>query len=357
MKNVITGAAALLLSTTLAHAGGLDRSGQGIGAIFEAGDYAEFSFGYVTPSVSGTFGVTSGNVAPAYAQTGFALKTDVNDQFSIGLIFDQPFGAAVDYATAGYALYETAAEVSSTGITALGRYKLNDNFSVYAGPRIVSASGSVAINNPLNGPGVDYAADFGNADGTGYVVGAAFEKPEIAMRIALTYSAAIDLSLPTTLTVPAAGPVPATETTLPQSVNLDFQSGIAADTLLFGSIRWAEWTVTELNPFNYPANPLLSYDNDVLTYTLGVGRKFSDQFSGSLSLGYEKSTGGLASNLSPTDGYLSVQIGGAYTITGNTKISGGVRYVMLGDATTEDIGASFADNSAVAIGLKISTSF
>ena len=37
MKNTLTVGAALLLTTFLAFAGGIDRSGQGIGAIFEEG--------------------------------------------------------------------------------------------------------------------------------------------------------------------------------------------------------------------------------------------------------------------------------------------------------------------------------
>ncbi|RYG92090.1 transporter [Loktanella sp. IMCC34160] len=364
MNKFLAGSAALLMTTTLAQAGGLDRSGQGIGAIFEDGNHAELSFGYVTPSVTGvgpnpsfTGLAGSGNVAPAYSQIGFAVKTDVNDALSFALIMDQPFGASVDYADPGYALYETAAEVTSMSFTALGRYKLNNAFSVHGGLRMLSIGGNVAVNDPTNGPGVDYAADFSNATGTGYVIGGAYEKPEIALRVALTYSSAIDVSLPTTLTTPALGPVPSTEATLPQSVNLDFQTGIAANTLLFGSIRWVDWTVTELNPFGYPANPLLSYDQDTITYSLGVGRRFSDQLSGSVAIGYEKTVGDPVTDLSPTDGYLSLQIGAAYDLGNGTEISGGVRYLMIGDATTSGAGADFSDNSAIAIGVKLSTTF
>ena len=53
MKKIITVSAALALTTTAATAGDLDRSGQNITAIFEDGSYAEFSFGTITPPVSG----------------------------------------------------------------------------------------------------------------------------------------------------------------------------------------------------------------------------------------------------------------------------------------------------------------
>lgn len=68
MKNILTVGAALMLTTTAATAGGIDRSGQSIGAIFEDGKYVELSYGYVTPSVSGSIlggAVNSGNVTPS----------------------------------------------------------------------------------------------------------------------------------------------------------------------------------------------------------------------------------------------------------------------------------------------------
>ena len=45
MKKIFTIGAILLLTTTAATAGGLDRSGQGIGIIFEEGNAVELSFG------------------------------------------------------------------------------------------------------------------------------------------------------------------------------------------------------------------------------------------------------------------------------------------------------------------------
>ena len=45
MKQALTVGAALLLTTSMAQAAGLDRSGQGIGVIFEDGNTVELSFG------------------------------------------------------------------------------------------------------------------------------------------------------------------------------------------------------------------------------------------------------------------------------------------------------------------------
>ena len=358
IKFGLTAGAALMVGTA-AFAGGLDRSGQSIGALFEDGNIVELSYGSVMPSVNGTLmGVLdSGNVGSDYSQTGLSLKMDVNAKISFALIIDQPFGAAVDYTDAdvGYPIRGSTADFRSTGLTIAGRYKFNDNFSVHAGLRQIGIDADVAIVTP----GGAYVASYDNDTATGYLIGAAYERPDIALRVALTYRTATDFSHATQLQVAPGvfAPVANTEYTLPQSVNLDFQTGVAANTLVFGSIRWADWTETEINSFAYPGNPLVGYDNDTISYSIGVGRKFSDQFSGAISIGYEAATGDLADNLAPTDGSTSVQVGGTYKITEALELTGGVRYIMLGDATTEGFGAEFADNTAIAYGVSVGYRF
>ena len=95
---------------------------------------------------------------------------------------------------------------------------------------------------------------------------------------------------------------------------------------------------------------------DSLSYKIGVGRKFSDAFSGSLSVGYQVAADSdLVSPLAPTNGSYSVALGGKYTVD-SISFSGGVRYIILGDADAQTGGsahAAFSNNSAVAIGLKV----
>ena len=71
-------------------------------------------------------------------------------------------------------------------------------------------------------------------------------------------------------------------------------------------------------------------------------------------MGYEPSEGGIFSPLSPTDGSRSIGLGVTYTLD-NMKISGGVRYVDLGNAATA-LGP-FPDNSAVGVGVKVGWTF
>lgn len=360
MKTQLTLAAAIAVGATGAYAGGADRSGQSINAIFEDGNYLEFSLGYASPSVSGVshamFGSTpSGNMAPSYMSFGAAVKTDISDKFSLGVILDQPFGADVDYSDPGYYLSVTNAQFKATGITILGKYQATDRISVYAGPRIVSASGHYTL---VAGGTEAYTSTYSSDSDVGYVVGAAYEIPDIAMRAAFTYSSQTDFALDGT----GAGGLGDLSAVMPQSVNIDLQSGIAADTLAFVNIRWADWSEAHITDAFVLATPLIGGEpltefgnKDTWSYTVGVGRKFSEKFSGQASIGYEKSSGAVSGNLAPTDGYWSLALGGAYDIGNGAKISGGIRYVKVGDTTTS-VG-TFADNSAFGIGLKFSQSF
>ena len=101
---------------------------------------------------------------------------------------------------------------------------------------------------------------------------------------------------------------------------------------------------------------IVYYDSDRITYTLGLGRKFNDNWSGAVTVSYEPSNGDPTGNLGPNDGYRSIGLGATYT-EGPMKITGGIRYVELGTATTRRVGARFEDNDAIAVGVRIGYSF
>jgi len=370
MKRILPVAIALAASATAAAAGGLDRSGQGIGILFEPGTVVELSFATVTPQVSGvgagttpslvtpTPGAASGSMAPTFIMPGFGYKQDLGKSLSLALIYDQPFGADASYPLSSYFAATTTAKLSSNALTALLRYKLPSNFSVYGGVRYLSMKATASI------PFVAGYKVTGNGDsGFGYVVGAAYEKPEMALRVALTYSSKVTLNLPTTETGGSAPGTSTTKTKTPQSVNLDFQSGVAPKTLVFGSIRWVNWKDFKLTPADFLAtahSSLVSYNGDTTTYTLGVGHKFDEHWSGAVTFGYEAQTGGFSLNLSPVDGQTSIGVGGSYT-NGKMKITGGLQYIKIGNANTTLGGgvaaANFTSNRAVAAGLKVAFNF
>lgn len=370
MKKTLLTGAALLMTTTAASALGLDRSGQSISPLFEDGRYMELSYGTVMPSIDGSDdaafgGLDSGNVANDYEQYGFAYKADINAQLSYAVIFDQPYGADIEYpsdpGSSSIALGGTSAELESRAVTALLRYKIDQNYSVYGGIRAETLNADITLNGAAYGPLAGYNTSLDDNTAYGITVGAAYERPEIALRVALTYHSAIEHDFDTT-----EFGAPSTTTTVetPQAVNLDFQTGIAADTLLFGSIRWAEYSEVIVSPAGFNAatgGGSLTDIDDGVAYNIGVGRRFSDQLSASISVGYEAAgDDDLVSPLSPSSGNYSVAIGAEYQINDNVAISGGVRYVSLGDAspaTADTARADFSDNDAVGIGVKIAYTF
>ncbi|WP_212523129.1 hypothetical protein [Actibacterium sp. MT2.3-13A] len=368
MVRVLGGAALAALMMTPVYAGGLERSSQSVGILFQQGTYAELSMGRVAPDVSGSHSAAvtpvlgtagSGDMTGSYTTSSLGFKAALNDRIDLALILDSPIGADVKYkAGTGYIYGGSTASIDSTALTMLARYKLPSNFSIHGGLRFQRAEGKVALFN-------GYTMSTDTSSETGFVLGAAWEKPEIAARIALTYNSAITHKFNATENI---APVPTRfSTEIPQSLNLEFQTGIAADTLLFGSARWVEWSKTDITPaalFAASGRSLVDYKNDTITYTFGVGRKFNDSWAGAVTLGHEPSQGGFWGNLGPTDGFTSVGLAATYT-HGNMKITGGARYVWIGDAKTEAAApfpagttlGEFKDNSGVAFGFKVGYTF
>lgn len=351
MKVVTTSAiVALLASTGMASAGGIDRSGQSVAILFEEGSYAELSYGYVDPTVSGEDPITqaTGDLAPAYSMIAGGFKADLTDTISAAVIFDQPFGSGADYPLSSSVYSYSVADLAASAISVVASYDATENIIVYGGGSYLTMSATASL--PFVGAG--YTVDAKSASGFGYIVGAAYQIPEMALRVALTYRSEITTDHDTT----EGGLVPTGDTvssvTSPQSFNLEFQSGVNQKTLVFGSVRWVEWSKFHLSPPDYAnvAGPLVDYESDVVTYSLGVGRKLTDTLSGAITVGYEATLGNEPTPLDPTDGFLSVGAGLTYAFD-NVEITGGVKYLWLGDAS--GAAGTFADNNAMAFGLKV----
>src|SRR5699024_10450005 len=97
---------AILLATvpmTGVFAAAMDRSGQSISAFLQPGNYFEAGISVLDPTVSGkeagetTSRNTISDMADDYYFPSAALKFQVTNKFSFGLLYDQPFGAAAEY--------------------------------------------------------------------------------------------------------------------------------------------------------------------------------------------------------------------------------------------------------------------
>ena len=132
--------------------------------------------------------------------------------------------------------------------------------------------------------------------------------------------------------------------------------GIAPETLLFGSIRWVDWSEFEISPPNYPLGTLVDYQEDWTTYTLGIGRRFSDKWSGAIQVSHEPAAAYLPfTTLGPVDGRTSIGVAATYT-EGHMKITTGITYVDLGE-TANLVNTQFSGGDAVGIGVRIGYTF
>ena len=390
MKKIMTGGAVLLISASPLIAGGIERAPQSLSVLFEEGNYAELSFGGADPTVEGTDspisgvypgGTPTGDVAQGYGFVGLAYKHQFTDNLSAAFIMEQPFGADILYPSVSQGgsplLGATRATVDSTTFTALGRYRFDNNFSIHGGIRGSKANGLVTLNGLAYGAVSGYNVDLDDAWGVGYVVGAAYEIPEIAARVSLTYNSSVEHDFDTVETGPLVdpdgpGPIPSlplldgTSTTsvkTPQSITLEGQTGIAEGTLLFGSIRWVKWSEFRVDPVNFTTvtgGGLVELENTT-TYTIGVGRKFTENWSGSASFVYEPTGDDLVSPLAPTNGRKGITLAAIYTMD-NMKITTGINYSKLGDAkpetgTPDTQRASMEDNDLWGVGVRIGYSF
>ena len=373
MKKTLLMACALCVGTTMVQAGGLDRSGQGTNILFEEGSVVQFRLGYTSPSVSGTMrSISSGDIAESFFTPHLAYKTTLTEKLDFALIYDQPFGADISYAP-NYPLSTNPIPLGRTDVlratadtdalTALLRYKIEGGFSAIGGIRGQRIKANAVVPAALG-----YRLETDDDIGFGYVAGVAWERPEIAARVALTYNSKISHNLSQTESLnprPIPPISPGTVATFeteseiesPQSVNLDFQTGVAPRTLLFGSVRWVDWPQLVYDPPYYPAaGELVEFDDASFTYSVGLGYRFTDEFSGAVTLGYEASTGKAVSNLGPSDGFWSLGLGGTYSLE-KAKITGGMRYTDIGDATADGFGpnarATFSGNSAWSVGIQI----
>ncbi|CAD9194722.1 OmpP1/FadL family transporter [Acinetobacter bohemicus] len=393
-----------LIPTTATFAAGLDRSGQSISAFLQPGNYAEAGLSVLDPDVQGkdNAGNKVSDMGEDYYFPAAAIKIQATDQISLGLLYDQPFGADSQYAPESNAfatvntnkgtLEGTSVEVKTNSITALIGYQPNANWNVYAGPVYQTVKAKVSLRGTAyKGPQVlgGYDIDLKENEAYGWLAGFAYSIPEIALKAAVTYRSEIKHELDTTETfrfgTDGALYIPAftgtalgktvtptyhkAEITTPQSVNIDLQSGVAKNTLAFANIRWVHWDQFAVKPaylsqltgaLTGKQQNLVDYSDDQWSATVGLGHKFNAKWSGTAAVGWDSGAGNPVTTLGPVEGYWSVGLGGQYSPAENYFIQAGVKYFWLGDADAQTGGAvagSFEDNTALGYGMKIGYRF
>ncbi len=381
------------LSTSAVFAGGLDRSGQSIQAFLQPGNYAEAGISILDPDVKGTstvkndFGDYTGDkisdMADDYYFINTAIKVQATDKISLGLIYDQPYGADAIYSVNGpvstfsQAGEGTSVEVETQNLTALIGFQPNENWNFYAGPVWQTVEADIKLRGAAYKSLSGYNIKVEQEEAYGWLAGFAYQIPEIALKAAVTYRSEIEHNAQAHETSKIAVPrlIDLREidgivnATTPQSVNIDLQSGVSENTLVFANLRWVHWDQFTVSPQllnslgkipGQSSQDLISYDKDQWSANLGLGHKFSEKWSASTTVGWDSGAGNPVTTLGPTEGYWSLGLGAQYSPAANYFIQAGVKHLWLGDAhaqTGGNIVAEFEDNNAWAYGMKIGYRF
>jgi long-chain fatty acid transport protein len=402
-RGILTLSAAALLTavSSQAMAGGLERGGYNIDLLFDPSRFAtEAGVTYVMPrrelnnvrDTDPTDGVGSDGrgggatqgvrETDSYVVPRLGMKMGLTDGIDCLAGYGEPWGAhsnpGADWAGANSNI-ETKVESFSLEMTCSYKWDMGPGqFRVIGGGFYQEVSGfkdrlvaPVPLIAPGAGSGVGRLELEG--DGWGYRIGAAYEIPEIALRASLVYNSEVDLSDITgtldLMQIPGAinpanplfGRTTAVfgEATMPQSVELKLQSGIAPGWLAFGSVKWVDWSVLQNVAFCPEitrgraacsfggGTDVTSLDllyRDGWTISAGVGHQFTETLSGALSLAWDRGTStGFGSQ---TDTW-TVSGGVSYspTETVELRLGGAVGWLTSGSSgVVVRNGATFGDD-------------
>lgn len=354
-----------------AAAAGLERAWQSTEYILDDGNRIQIGTSFVSPKLKGKalnlasvptgnlqYSRSTGDVADHFFGPFISGKFKINDSFSIGMKYEQPFGVKVNY-PASDPLSPTPTDGMSAdalvhNFTVLLAYHAPGNFTVFAGPQYQRLKADVKLMTPVSHPVTGtslgmfpYHLNLPNKGDWGYVVGAAWKKPEIGLKAALTYRSSIKYKHTVNETISGLPPALGTRSAetsfkVPQSLNLEFQTGIAPDTLLLASVRWVDWSSFRIHPSL--AGELIAYPKDSMDYNLGIGRKLTEKLSGSVFVSHDTGTGQPSSPLGPNNKSYSVGFGVKYYVNKNLDITAGMRYRHYKDNETK------MRNSPLAVG-------
>ena len=383
-KNVITGLSLMALSAGMAQAGGWEASRLSTGIMYESGSRAELSLQSINYDVNGTTqdGLNPGTthkMAKDQNRTNIGLKFDYG-QIDFGLFKYASGAIQLDGQSAhrtgcdptdldpldndtfiGECSVVPSADADLNSTVALLRYRISDNFSVIGGAnRYAVSNGSVQTLAGL------YSGISG--DTTVPLVGAAYEISDIALRVEVLAQGSGSMDLDVTSSVgPFSAATAGGTLGIPSTLTLNAQSGIAADTLAFLTVHRADWDDAQIAiPENGPVAAVGSNFSTKTSYTVGLGRKFTDELSGLISYSTEKG-GGAASNdpFTLSDGTQTISVGLSYKLD-NMTLSAGYSYTKVGDVTVTHLDgngdpsgltATYANNSVTGFGLKIGFAF
>lgn len=315
-------------------AGGFGRGSTDTDILYEEGNFnIRAGATYVNPTrkytVNANPALVGTDYASAYLIPSGAVKLNINDDMRCAGTYAMPFGGQTDYAapTPGLGKLSEGFTINEFGLTCGYKFDMSKGRAWILGGvnmnllnyDLVAAGGAVSINLK------DTAANFR--------IGAAYEIPEIALRAQIMYTSGFGLAA----TGLANGFVPASGAAeMPQNVELKVQSGVAPGWLVFGSVKWTDWSVTETLDLTSAAiggtRQNLYYWSDGWTVSAGVGHAFNEKWSGAATITWDK---GVGTGYDLSSDTWTFGVGGSYKddMGGELKFGTGVTYIA---AAAED---------------------
>ncbi len=390
----------------------MDQSGQSILPFLEKGNYTEFGLVVVDPSISGKVrdredlvsdsdNLYLGDVANTFHFYNFALKLQLNDKINFGILYDQPFGANLTYPLKSNNSFSdneiskqgTSVKVKTQNLSFLVGFSPFKNFQLYGGPVYQEVKANISLRGKAHTDAFNgYNANFKRDSEIGWLTGLSYEVPEIALKAALTYRSKIKydievneniFEMPMSLLSQNKA-----ELETPQSINLDFQTGITNSTLLYSNLRWVNWKKFETRPPQFGALSeilttvvtdgvytkgfkLDSYQKDQYSATFGLGYQVNEKLGIFSEISIDSGTGNPTSSLGPINDSKAIGLGFKYNPASNYFIAGGLKYFWFGNTTTQDgtyylpiegaksfaEQADFDGNRAISYALKIGYQF
>lgn len=298
-----------------------------------------------TSTLVGGFGLpaSSGNIAQfAYIPASF-YAYQLSPNWYVGLSVGSPYGSSTkpDHTWAG-SFYTDVGRIKTIDFNPIIGYKINDQLSIAAGPRILWAFNGRFSRHPLQPAGLGSNAEVNQLSDValGYSLGLTYT-PTPWTEIALGYRSRVKLGLEGNLTVPAglpggpAGLDVKGEVTTPDQINFGVRQRLDSRWTVLGTVEWTNWSVIGNIPFIIQATGTPGT-------TLSFGYRDGWLFSGGLEYQWSPLTtlrGGIAYEVSPVRG---VQTRDISLPDGNRWwFSAGLTQVINANWTV-DFGYSFA---------------
>mgnify|MGYP003601673566 CR=1 FL=1 len=422
LKQLYVASLIATLPATSVFAAALERSGQSIQAFLEPGNYIEAGFNVTDHHTSAKLtndqlafvgrntstgraslaGTNEGDITPTYLTPNLSVKAQINDKFSIGLIYDEPFGLDTEFSmTSRYFSSNgnidtnnsnltpetqgndaTSVKLDTKNITLPIGFHPNNNSTFIFAPVFQHLNGSLNIYGTHyqsnNSPSFIYhQSKFKSDDAYGWLLAYQYKSDSEDFKTSITYRSKIKHNFNTTNNLVTALSNHADDentVSTPQSVNLNFSKKLATNTIANAEVRWVNWKNFEMSidsyrvfnnssklPVTGSVNPPLtitngtiqaighpggynpiSYNKDQWSINLGLQQKLTDKWQIEGALGWDSGVGKYLSHYTPTSESWSAGIGLKYSPASNYFVQTGLSYTWY-----EDIKGQHAKQQAI----------